>query len=156
MGTLAGADPHDGVMTVFDAAALAPQLSDWMVYDDLPEAAKNAVRHWSHSTPSADLEFYARQRWWQTEQVPAGEMQARVMAADPCLGDHDGTFAGYHSWYLSAGPVPDHGTSRWPVIERHPDDDTEGYLDDGWHRLHAYMRAGDLTIPLLRHRKKTG
>lgn len=127
-------------------------ILDWSSYDDLPEPAKNAIRHLSHSASTDELEAHARTRQWQIEYVSVDEMKQRVMADDPDLARQYGDFEGYHRWYLSAGPVPDHGSSRWPVIEKHPDDETEGYLDDGWHRFHSYIRAGDTHIPLLRRK----
>lgn len=126
----------------------------WMQYDELPDTAKNAVRHWSTVASPEQLEARARTRQWQMEHVPVDEMKKRVMADDPDLGHQHGDFEGYHRWYLSAGPVPEHGASRWPVIEKDPRDETEGYLDDGWHRFHSYVRAGDTHIPLLRQRER--
>jgi len=138
------------------AAAEPGARPGWVDYDELPDAAKEAIRNWTTLASAGELEAHARTSQWQLEQVPAEAMKARVMSADPDLMLYGGTFATYHSWYLGAFRVPDHGASRWPVIE-HPGDDTcEGYLDDGWHRLHAYLRAGDTSIPLLRHRRRPG
>ena len=52
----------------------------------------------------------------------------------------------YHAWY-NTGSVPDHPTTdRWPVILSDHNDET---LQDGWHRLHCYLRRQDETIPVV-------
>jgi len=127
---------------------------EWVEYDDLPSAAQSSLRHQDHTPAGAGPGPGVRDALWQLESVPAAEMKRRVMSADPDLAAHGGTFEAYHQWYLDAGPVTDHGASRWPVIEHDPGAVSEGYLDDGWHRLHSYIRAGDDHIPLLRRQDK--
>lgn len=51
----------------------------------------------------------------------------------------------YTQSYCSSGDVPEHaGDDLWPVMLSQDDYET---LQDGWHRLHSYLRAGHQTIP---------
>ncbi|WP_145950116.1 hypothetical protein [Paenibacillus sp. Y412MC10] len=54
-------------------------------------------------------------------------------------------FDDYHQLYVAGGDIPDHRKSRWPCIAPGIDE----WLEDGWHRFHAYVIAGDSFIPLL-------
>lgn len=122
----------------------------WGSFDDLPDFAKDAIRHQGDSTSPEDHEAYARSREWQYARVPTELMAERIMAADPDLVADHGTFEAYHDWYVSRGRVPDHGDSHWPSIEAGPG--MVGYLDDGWHRFHSYVARGMKNVPLLRSR----
>lgn len=56
------------------------------------------------------------------------------------------TFEEYHQWYAGGGDMPEHGSEkRWPALAW---DDDEG-LVDGWHRTHAYYKAGHKTLPFI-------
>lgn len=125
----------------------------WVDFDDLSPAAQRAISHQTDIVHAAELVTYARRKQWQEERVPTTTVIERVMATGDHADDFDGDWAAYHAWYVSQGGVPDHGTSRWPVIENPLAlRGACGYLDDGWHRLHSYIRAGDTHIPVLRHR----
>jgi hypothetical protein len=51
----------------------------------------------------------------------------------------------YHAWYSSSCVLPKHGTAnRWPVVLSDFEDEI---LQDGWHRVHSYLKRGDDTIP---------
>lgn len=133
------------------------QVSDtgWVAFDDLPEVARLAVQHWTDVHTPEYLALHARLSQWQMVLIETETVIERVMASGDHVDDFDGDWETYHEWYLSRGNVPDHGTSRWPVIEatieaRNAD---EGYLDDGWHRFHSYVHAGDTHIPVLRSRR---
>lgn len=129
--------------------------SRWMDYDDLPEGAQKALLVTTDTHTPEEVEAGARQGEYQIEHVPTDEVKRRVMQHSPYLREEHGSFENYHRWYLTGGDVPDHGASRWPVIEADADDEDGGYLYDGWHRLHSYVRAGDTHIPVLRARSKT-
>lgn len=74
---------------------------------------------------------------------------AEAMMKIPELADDHGSFEAYHRWYVQAGPMPTHARSnRWPCIAS---DDPNELIWDGWHRMHAYIAAGDDTVPLLRY-----
>lgn len=76
--------------------------------------------------------------------LPVGDVLRSVMQ-DEEIRDAFSDWAHYHAWYLGCGDVPEHGpTDRWPVILSGYDDET---LQDGWHRLHSYVRAGHSDIP---------
>jgi len=56
-------------------------------------------------------------------------------------------FDDYHRWYMREGrPIPTYA-SRWPVIESPFADE---WLEDGWHRFHSYVEAGDTIVLVLR------
>lgn len=129
---------------------LGPQ---WQHYDALPHEAKQAVRHWTDAATPEDLEEGARTTKWAVEHVPTEVVKRRVMESHELSQSHP-DFDSYHRWYVAGGDVPDHGSSRWPVIAASNEErEEEGtYLSDGHHRLHSYVRAGDKTIPVLRAR----
>jgi hypothetical protein len=55
------------------------------------------------------------------------------------------TWEAYANWYAKNGDVPVYPEAeRWPVILSSSDEET---LDDGWHRMHAYIASEHLTVP---------
>lgn len=130
----------------------------WVGFDDLSPAAQDAIRFWTDVHDPAAIVEAARTLEWQEELVPLADVLAQAMASGDHAVDFNGDWEAYHAWYLSGGDVPDHGTSRWPVIENSERGRAINgeYLDDGWHRLHSYVRAGDTHIPVLRHRDPAG
>lgn len=71
-------------------------------------------------------------------------LKAAVMK-DPELADDFPSWDSYHAWYTSYSDMPQHpAADRWPVILSSDDRET---LQEGWHRLHCYLRRGDNTIP---------
>lgn len=80
--------------------------------------------------------------------VPVEAIAAAMMKIPELAEDH-GSFEAYHRWYVQAGPMPTHGrTHRWPCIAS---DDPNDLIWDGWHRMHAYIAAGDDAVPVLRY-----
>lgn len=79
--------------------------------------------------------------------LPTRDVLASIIR-DPELAGDWPDWKTYHAWYCqpsSAGGVPDHPRrNRWPVILSSTDDET---LQDGWHRLHCYVRQGAKAIP---------
>lgn len=144
-------------MTATIVEPLSPAMQDtgWVGFDDLPVEAQLAVQNWTTVHTPEYLTLCARLSHWQMVWIPTDIAIERVMSSGDHVTDFDGDWETYHDWYLSQGNIPDHGPSRWPVIEatieaRNAD---FGYLDDGWHRFHSYVAAGDTHIPLLRSRR---
>lgn len=116
-----------------------------LAFADLPLTAQSALTEWLGD--SDDTSDRLRAAEFTLRDVPVREMKALIMS-DPELYEF-ADFETYHDWYLSdaganmpyyvAGP-------RWPVITAGLTDEP---VDDGWHRLHAYIEAGDSTVPLL-------
>ncbi len=79
--------------------------------------------------------------------IPTDELLLRIMEGFQVAEFH-GDWTTYHSWYMSFGTTPDHDMTRplWPVCLAidHPDNEA---LEDGWHRLHDYVRKGVRVIP---------
>lgn len=122
-------------------------------FDALPEPAKQALRHWSHENSAEEQGSWQREQnvRYEIETVPMSEIQARIMATNTSMIEDFGDFGRYHTWFIGGGDVPDHGESRWPVIEAEATFAPEAeYLDDGWHRFHSYVRAGDQIVDVLR------
>lgn len=71
----------------------------------------------------------------------------RSVVGDAEIDSYWHDWRAYHQWYLNAesGPDVNHPSrNRWPVILSSFDDET---LQDGWHRLHCYVRQGARSIP---------
>ena len=137
--------------------ALAPEPGNpttaYANFDELPETAQQALRHWSHEQSAEEQESWQREQGfaYEIETVPMAEMKARVFDTNADMPDDFGDFDSYHAWFTNGGDTPDHGDSRWPVIEAEPSLDPQSeYLDDGWHRFHSYVNAGDETVDVLR------
>lgn len=78
--------------------------------------------------------------------VPLEEIAARIMQSKDIASEGFADFNQYHQWYLSMGGIPDYGEeARWPCIRGNEDE----VLTDGWHRFHAYVKAGHKTVPVL-------
>jgi len=61
------------------------------------------------------------------------------------------SFDAYHRWYIGnneeRGTMPRYSAkNRWPSLLVGVEG--EGFIYDGWHRFHAYVRAGDPTVPV--------
>lgn len=75
----------------------------------------------------------------------AEDIKQRIMTIEPEISKSYATFQAYADWYC-AGPLPEHSDSdRWPCMASGDD----LVLEDGWHRFHAYVKAGHSTIPIL-------
>jgi len=79
--------------------------------------------------------------------IPTAELLPRIMQGYQ-LAEFHGHWAAYHAWYTRFVPTPDHDISRplWPVWLAIDHRDNEA-LEDGWHRLHDYVRKGIQVIP---------
>lgn len=139
------------------ASRTPPQVTDtgWVSYDDLPVEAQKAIQNWTDVHTPEYLAMHARLSLWQMVLIDTETLIERVMATGDHADDFDGDWETYHGWYMDRGSVPDHGDSRWPVLEASVEARNAdfGYLDDGWHRFHSYVAAGDTHIPVLRSRR---
>lgn len=82
----------------------------------------------------------------QWVEVPVAEFARAVMAEAEIAGNHK-TFEDYRQWYVDRGDTPTYSIeNRWPCIFCSSDYEI---ISDGWHRMHAYVRAGHATIPVL-------
>ena len=81
-------------------------------------------------------------------EIPVDVIKAASMAF-PDMADSFANFDAYHRWYMGAGDMPIYGAEhRWPCIASLLEDEL---VQDGNHRLHAYIEAGHATIPVLRY-----
>ena len=119
-----------------------------LAFRDLPETSVLALLEWLGD--GDDIRARLESASYMLTEVPVHVMKALVMS-DSTLAQF-GDFELYHEWYLNESdgddlmPVYDSGPDRWPVISAGRSDEP---LDDGWHRMHAYITAGDATIPFL-------
>lgn len=81
-------------------------------------------------------------------EIPVDVVKAAFMAS-PEIAKSFSTFEDYHRWYMGADDMPVSGAEkRWPCIASLLEDEL---VQDGNHRLHAYIEAGHATIPVLRY-----
>lgn len=81
-------------------------------------------------------------------EIPVAVIKAASMGL-PEIAECFDDFDAYHRWYMGAGDVPAYGAQhRWPCIASLQEDEL---VQDGNHRLHAYIEAGHTTIPVLRY-----
>jgi hypothetical protein len=79
--------------------------------------------------------------------VPMSAARGHVMARGDLATDWKGDWDAYHAWYAGNGDVPDHAPAeRWPCIMSGFGDEA---FEDGWHRFHAYARAGHADVPVV-------
>lgn len=76
--------------------------------------------------------------------LPSQAVRDAIMESPDLSEDHQ-TWESYHAWYSKSGQIPNHPKDgRWPVVLADFEDEL---LEDGYHRLHCYLRRGDETIP---------
>ena len=76
------------------------------------------------------------------------EVIKTAIMAFPDMKCYD-SFDDYHRWYMGSGDMPVYGSEgRWPCIASLMEGEI---VQDGNHRLHAYIEAGHATIPVLRY-----
>lgn len=81
-------------------------------------------------------------------EIPVDVIKAAFMAT-PEVAESFATFDDYHRWYMGAGDVPVYGiNNRWPCVASCMEGEV---VQDGSHRLHAYIEAGHSTVPVLRY-----
>lgn len=123
--------------TTYDLLPVPDQLAllQYMGEGDVPDPAERCERF-----------------MFRRHVVPVELAKRAVFEADPTLAADHGTFDAYHRWYVGRGDMPDHGQSRWPsILSGTVDRAAPGceWLDDGWHRFHNYLAAGDRHVVVL-------
>jgi hypothetical protein len=116
---------------------------DGFDYADLDKYFDNGENGWlafiAEATPLLAGRFF---RYGLCE---ADDIKHRIMKVEPEISQDFNTFQEYADWYCS-GPMPEYSEKdRWPCVAS----GDELVLEDGWHRLHAYIKAGHATIPVL-------
>lgn len=89
---------------------------------------------------------------YEMHQEPMKQFIKRYMDADDEFraeyphGSAD--FQAHHDEMLRNHPIPSHSAkNRWPLIVR---DTNPNYVDDGYHRMHSYIRDGATSLPTMR------
>lgn len=117
----------------------------FVAYDQLsPDAHRALGAYWRDVPRRMDVSRMT----FEERAVPVAEAKRLVMR-DPGIDppEENGSFAAYHRWYMRFADIRQH-TARWPVI-LNTDPSDPAWIDDGWHRFHWYVEAGDRTIPTL-------
>lgn len=128
-------------------ALIAPYNPQRFAFADLPQPAKDAVMQYMHEGNIDDMDTWLLQFTYVLAELPVEAFKAAVMEDWDTRDGGYKSFAEYHAWYVGQGePITDHGPSHWPAILSSWDGET---LEDGWHRVHSYIRAGHATIPVL-------
>lgn len=129
---------------------------EYREFDDLDDDSKKSLMTFYKSESgltwdaARSPEDIAGGYQYRLEHVPTEELKRRIL---PTLEDHYDSWDDYAKNYTSG--LPKH-TERWPVLRfEHPLGYHAEYLEDGYHRLHSYIDAGDETIPVLHARVKT-
>lgn len=92
---------------------------------------------------------------YESRQEPKSDFLNRYMDADEEFKKEygPGDWEAHHAETLATHPVPSYpSANRWPLIVN---DANRNYVDDGYHRMHSYMRDGATNIPTVRMHPKT-
>jgi hypothetical protein len=87
---------------------------------------------------------------YDMRQEPLKDFIKRYMDADDEFtaeyGPND--FQKHHEEMLRNHPIPHYpAENRWPLIVN---DSNPNYVDDGYHRMHSYIRDGATRLPTMR------
>ena len=110
-------------------------------YDTLPAPAKAAATEYLDEPHKSN---------YLVGELPTEYVKQRIMAE--FVGPFRWlSFDAYHRWYVEDrekdGRMPNYPkANRWPSLLAGTDKD--GFIWDGWHRFHAYIRAGHPTVPV--------
>lgn len=99
-----------------------------------------------NAPPGSTLHDYL----YESRQEPRDEFLGRYMDADEEFRREygPGDWEAHHAETLAAHPVPRYpAENRWPLIVS---DSNPNYVDDGYHRMHSYMRDGATHVPTVR------
>jgi len=131
----------------------------WFSFDDLPQEAQNAAiiyqfgsgSRWSKiekehiEEARQELRERTRGRLWGFVYIPTKQVKQFVFQFGKDVSKDWKDFDSYHKWYVSCGDTPKH-RKKWPII-------LSGFMDefiqDGWHRMHCYIKHGKKKIPAL-------
>lgn len=134
-------DSH-GRWTAFDALAPHERQAAALYHEQMIEDKMAAPG----STP--------RDYRYDVRDEPVRQFLARYMDADESFkrAYGPGEFEAHHQETLDQHPIPRYSAKRrWPIVVN---DANPNYVDDGYHRLHSYMRDGATHIPVMRMQPK--
>jgi len=121
-------------------------------FRNLPQIVQQAIltRAAEHLDPDWDKppKINPKKKFGYVE-IPMEDLQQAVLA-NIKRNDPDApfeTFDDYHKWYVSHGDTPNH-TDIWP-IELEVTNPEMGFIDDGSHRFHSYVRRGVKVVPAI-------
>lgn len=119
-----------------------------MAFRDLPPLAQKAIltRAAEHLEPDEKPRINPKKRFGYVE-IPMEALQQAVLASVNREGDAFKSFDAYHRWYLSHGDTPHH-KEVWP-IELETEYPEFGFIHDGSHRFHSYVRSGVKMVPAI-------
>lgn len=125
------------------------------VITDLPSYYLNAIAAHQQGDPLPPkklVEMMGPQKIFGVASIPMEMMQLQVMN-DPGRRIDFSCFSEYHEFFMRPSVegkrVPHHSVRKmWPVFLSGRNRERETIVD-GWHRFHAYVRAGAKKIPLI-------
>jgi len=82
---------------------------------------------------------------WGMACIPVERMKAAIMA-DAEIADSWASWEDYSKWYMAGGVGAHSNEDRCASLLSNHDDET---LQDGWHRLHCYIAAGNVDVPVV-------
>lgn len=88
--------------------------------------------------------------FYDSRQEPKADFLGRYMDADDEFKREygPGDWEAHHQDTMARHPIPSYPEAgRWPLIVR---DENPNYVDDGYHRMHSYIRDGATHIPTIR------
>lgn len=119
-------------------------IGEHLTFAFLSNECQLALMEYLQCETIAETNDRLKDRTFCFELVPVDEAKQRCMQLSEDLWGCT-SFGDYHELYVACGDIPDHGESKWPCIAPGVNE----WLDDGWHRFHSYIAAGDPFIPLL-------
>ena len=159
------ADPTAFVIGTPDARGMAKAASRtaatrpaFLEFDDLRPHEQAAVARYHPQMiedGNAPAGSTPRDYLYESRQEPKEQFLDRYMdASEEFTREYGrGDWERHHAETLAAHPIPRYpAEGRWPLIvsDANPD-----YVDDGYHRMHSYMRDGATHIPTVRMHPKT-
>lgn len=112
-------------------------------FDHLDDVYSKAISVYSYNLTKEDIKKYT----FEYGRIPTPVIIELIQKNHPEIPDDFNSFEEYHAWYISQGDTPNHNTA-WAVIIANGINDSE-ILEDGWHRLHSYIRDNLEYIPFV-------
>ena len=128
---------------------------NWQNFDMGKRSAKDFERYHQYMkrTLKRKIQFFIDKygdKKFGIVDIPSLEVCKRLYHITRELKEEFDTPEECHKWYLKhEGPketTRHRRTNRWPCIISSYDDEL---FQDGWHRLHTYLRRNDKTIPCI-------
>jgi hypothetical protein len=134
-------------------AASRRTASELRSFDQLQPHEQASVAHYhpqmieeGNAPSSSTLHDYL----YDSRQEPKADFLGRYMDADEDFKSEYGPdgWEAHHQETLATHPIPSYPReNRWPLIVS---DANQNYVDDGYHRMHSYMRDGATHLPTIR------